>query len=73
MRGLKPAWLESRPKASVWVDHSDPKTEEKASKYKMQADRPGVGVEPFLEAKRAERPISTVIKLWGTTILAIVQ
>jgi len=30
---------------------------------KMQANWPGVGVEPFLEGKRVERPNSTVIRL----------
>ena len=35
---------------------------------KMRANWPGVGVEPFLEGKRVERPNSTSIKLSQTTL-----
>ena len=37
---------------------------------KMRADWPGVGVEPFLEGKRVERPNSTVIRLSMPTLPA---
>ena len=35
---------------------------------KMRADWPGIGVEPFLETKRVERPNSTAIKLSRPTL-----